>query len=235
MFQVFRNPVGDPLQKQVSGTYHTLRWGIAFLAVVFPFVLWWGGRLKAGLPLQSSMSAYYYAGPAGAVTGTMRDWFVGLLFALAAPMYLYKGFTPRENRLLNVASILAVGVAIFPMSWPPNSGGSSFSLHGACAICAFLCLALVAWLCPKDSLKYMENVSKRSHYKRIYLFTGIFMAGFPILAWVLTTFFGKPGKLVFWTEALGLLGFAAYWTVKSLEMLETQGEVKALRGELPLS
>jgi hypothetical protein len=77
----------------------------------------------------------------------MRDWFVGALFAIAACLYLYKGFTPKENRLLNLAAVFAVGVAIFPMNWPPKNWPppgwpnepicNTFTagyVHGTCAV-----------------------------------------------------------------------------------------------------
>lgn len=222
----------NPIQKHVSATYYTLRWGVAAIAFFFPIVLWVGGSLKAGLPLQDSMSHYYHAGPEGAATGTMRDWFVGFLFALGALMYLYKGFTRLENVLLNVASILAIGVALFPMSWPPGSGGGAFSRHGACAIGAFLCLALVAWLSPRRSLKLMREAPKRARFAMAYWGVAVFMTVFPIVAWILTTLLGEPGKVVFTMEALGLLGFVGYWLLKSFEMRITQAEAKALRGVL---
>jgi len=228
MFQQVETPVDGPLTKHVSATYYTLRWGVATIAVLFPLFLWFGGQLFADLPLQDSMSHYYHA-PEGAPTGLMRDWFVGFLFALGGLMYIYKGFTSLENVLLNVASILAICVAVFPMAWPPGSGGV-FTLHGACAIGAFACLALVAWLSPGRSLKLMSDESKRDRYTAAYWVVGIFMGVFPIVAWLLTTFLGEPRKLIFGVEALGLLGFVGFWGTKSFEMRDTQGELKALRG-----
>lgn len=228
MFREVQTPIEGPLQKHLSATYYTLRWGVATIAALLPFFLWFGGALVADLPLQDSMSHYYHA-PEGAPTGLMRDWFVGFLFALGGLMYLYKGFTTIENVLLNAASVLAILVAVIPMAWPPGSGGG-FSLHGACAIAAFLCLALVAWLSPGRSLKLMPNGAKRSRYVLAYWVVGIFMVVFPLLAWLLTNLLGKPGKIIFAVEALGLLGFVGFWVTKSLEMRDTQGELKALKG-----
>lgn len=234
MIREAADSVDGPLQRHVSATYYTLRWGVALLAVAFPFALWWGGSLFVDLPLQDSLSHYYHA-PEGSATGLMRDWFVGFLFALGSLMYLYKGFTKLENVLLNVASILAIGVAIVPMRWPPGAGAGAFSVHGMCAIGAFLCLALVAWLSPGRSLALMEEGPKRTKYVAAYRVVGIFMAVFPVIAWLLTTFLGEPGKLIFTAETLGLLGFVGYWVTKSLEMRETQAEAKALRGMLTLT
>src|SRR5688572_6066749 len=85
------NPPPKPpsIQKHVLGTYFTLRLGLGVLAVAFPLVLVIGGKLWADLDLQDSMSRYYHATRSGR---SMRDWFVGILFAMGAVLYLYKGF-----------------------------------------------------------------------------------------------------------------------------------------------
>jgi len=220
----------DALQKHVSATYYTLRWGVAVIAVAFPFVLWIGGQVLYGLPLQDSMSAYYHA-PLGASSGEMRDVFVGVLFTLAGLMYVYKGLTQTENILLNVASVLAVGVAVFPMAWPPKSGGGLLSLHGICAVGAFFCLAVVALISPRlpgMSKKMMADARQRVKYAVAYRVVGGFMVVFPGLAWVLTTMVGDSGRFIFVAETFGLFGFTGYWVTKSLEIRATQSEMKAL-------
>ena len=79
----------EDLQKHFTATYVNLRIGMAVIAMAFPILLWVGGLLQ-GLELQPSMSDYYHA---GSPAGLMRDWFVGLLFAVGVFLYLYKGFT----------------------------------------------------------------------------------------------------------------------------------------------
>ena len=231
MFREIKGGGDEQIRTHVYATYFTLRWGVAALALIFPWVLVLGGTLYANVPWQDSLSAYYHA-PIGISNGTMRDWFVGFLFALGALMYLYKGFKPLENWLLNIASILTLGVAIFPMEWPPSSSEGVFSLHGFCAIGAFVCLALVSWISPKFSLKLMPPGPKRTRYVWAYVTIGIFMLLFPGIAWLLTNIMGDPGKFIFTAEVLGLLGFTGYWVTKSLEMWDTKGELKAIRGNV---
>jgi hypothetical protein len=48
------------LSKSISGTYFSLRTGLAFLAFAFPLLLLLGGSF-AKVPIQGSMSAYYHA------------------------------------------------------------------------------------------------------------------------------------------------------------------------------
>jgi hypothetical protein len=231
MLQETDQPVDGPLQRHISATYYTLRWGVAALGVLFPIALSVGGYLLGDLPLQASMSDYYHA-PEGAATGVMRDWFVGFLFALAALMYLYKGFTRLENVLLNIAGLLALGVAIFPNAWPPASATGLFSVHGVCAVGAFACLALVAWLSPKRSLVLMPEGRQRRAYAAAYRVAATGMLLSPLVAWLLISLAGQQGKLIFVIETLALLAFVGYWVTKSFEMHETHGELKALRGAL---
>ena len=106
------SPGAGDIQKHLNATYHTLRWGLGWIAVAFPFVLVIGGMVYIRDPeqlVEGSMSAYYHAEHAGR---SMRNWFVGTLFALGALLHIYKGFTPKENFLLDAAGLLAVGVAV---------------------------------------------------------------------------------------------------------------------------
>jgi hypothetical protein len=98
------------LQENILSTYFTLRLGIIVLAFALPVILYVGGRVWGGIPdLPGSMSAYDDENG-----GTMRDWFVGILCTVGAFLYLYKGFSPLENILLNLAGGFAVGVAMIP-------------------------------------------------------------------------------------------------------------------------
>ena len=104
----------NPLEKHILATYLSLRYGLAAIAFSFPVLLWIGGHLYAHVGLQNSMSAYYYACTEGR---SIRTWFCGTLFAVAACLYLYKGYRRAENIALNLAGLLALGIAEFPMDW----------------------------------------------------------------------------------------------------------------------
>lgn len=105
------NPQGATTDHIVA-TYFYLRIGMATLALVFPLLLWLYGAVVLSIPIQGSMSAYYHT--------EMRDAFVGILCAIGAFLFLYKGFTKLEDWLLNAAGLLAVLVAFFPMNPDPN-------------------------------------------------------------------------------------------------------------------
>ena len=94
-------PWTGELQKHVFTTYVTLRYGLVFIGALLPIVLYAVGAAY-GITLQGSMSG------SGGRRRPARDCFVGGLFAVAACLYLYKGFSPSENRALNLAGIFGL-------------------------------------------------------------------------------------------------------------------------------
>ena len=109
----------------IVATYFYLRVGMAVLALVFPLLLWLYGDFFLSIPIQGSMSAYYHT--------EMRDAFVGILCAIGAFLFLYKGFTKLEDWLLNAAGLFAVLVAFFPMNPDPNPPKPGEALAAAVA------------------------------------------------------------------------------------------------------
>lgn len=205
--------INKQLLRHLLMTYFNQRVGMAFLAFIFPFFLWFVGETK-DIQLQDSMSAYYHQ----LVNGeSMRDWFVGFLCAIGVFLYLYKGFGKRENIALNIAGICAVGVAMVPMAWECGDDCPTFTWHGAFAISLFFCLAYVCICLAKDSLKYLKNPGLVNYYRWLYNLLGLLMIGLPVSAFLVLKFAGQSW-VVFAIEASGVCTFAAYWTVKSVEL-----------------
>ena len=102
-----KSEVESKLRNHVLRTYLSLRLGLIVLGVLLPLVLWIGG-VYAGIPLQPSISQYYHT--------ALGDVFVGFLWAVAAILYLYKGFSEKENYALNLAAIFLIGVSLIPTS-----------------------------------------------------------------------------------------------------------------------
>ena len=50
------------LADQIQGTYFRLRFTVAILGLLFPVILYFGGRMNS-FGLRGSMSAYYWATP----------------------------------------------------------------------------------------------------------------------------------------------------------------------------
>lgn len=225
--KILRDMNPNELENHVFDTYFKLRTGIAALAILFPFILWLGGHIYAGLPLQDSMSAYYHA---SIDDRSMRNWFVGILFAIGAFLYLYKGFSDREDISLNLAGIFAWGIALFPMEWGCTPNCSKISVHGISAVLFFLCIAFVCIVCSTDTVRLIPNEQSKRKYKTAYYVLGGLMISSPLLAFIITLITRQTGSILFYVEAVGAFAFAFYWLVKSRELSATNAERRVLHG-----
>lgn len=222
------------IEDHVYATYNGLRWGMTALAFGFPVVIYVIGGMYC-IDLQGSLSAYYWAS-GFASYAPVRVWFVGGLFAIAAFLYLYKGFSVGENHALNLAAVFAIGVAACPMDWPDSH--RLFTPHGASAVLLFCCLGYVAIFRSRDTLPYLPIARGRTpedHAKRLriygltYKVLGAVMVILPVCAWALAT----KDKRVFFIEAAGIWAFATFWGVKSYEMHRSRVIRSALKGQAP--
>ena len=232
-----------PLNEHIFGTYFALRMSMVVFGILLPIVVVSVGLLFYGISLQPSISDYYWASPTKKLfdttlfdqTAPSRVWFVGGIFAIAACLVVYRGFSPRENNILNIAALLAVGVAIFPMCKATATVQcGQFSLHGICAIAMFGCLCRVIWKHAKDTLKWLPHDAKpnakqfETYYQRI----SVTVMLLPVAAFVVNYFAGES-IFILVLETLSIWTFAAYWWVKSWELSKSRATRKALRGEQP--
>ncbi len=137
----------NTLLEHIYDSYNWLRIGMAVTAFAFPPLLWAWGKFLYGLPLQGSMSAYYWASPGGdpPVDPPVRVWFVGLIFAIGFFLFLYKKYSRLEEVALDAAAIFLIGAALVPMCGSDVGQCSSWSFwHGWFAIAFFILIALVA-------------------------------------------------------------------------------------------
>ncbi len=219
------------LQTHMLGTYHNLRIGIGVIGIGLPVVIGLGGAIADGEPLRQSMSAYYYS-PA------MRDVFVGVLIAIGACLYLYKGFSSKENRALNLAGVMVVGVALFPTSPPGDKEGSFLTVHSALAVLFFACIAYVAIFRASDTLRLIRDKDRAVRLRNTYRALGIGMLVSPLIA-VGVAFALQPSReersVVFFLEGAAVLMFGIFWLVKSRELRETDASLLALEGKLKAS
>jgi hypothetical protein len=252
---------GKPVDLRIHmlSTYRTLRISLVVIALVIPWLLWIGGAFisKQRLPLQPSISDYYHANemtrtevaaraaalsagvdrPTVAILsgrGVMRNWFVGVLFAISAMLAVYKGYRPAEDLALNLAAVFATLVALVPNQWVDDPK-PVLPFHGTFAVLFFLCIAYVCIFCASATLPLVKDEDRRKRYRRFYKIIGWAMVASPVLAAVLTQFFGLRASYVFFTEASGVYAFGAYWWVKTHELNETNADRRAARGELKLA
>lgn len=219
-------PTENPIYDNISEAYRQLRIGMALLAIAMPIALMVGGGLST---IQTSLSAYYHFDG-----GVMRDWFVGILWAIGAFVLFYKGYTNRENIALNIAGIAAVTVALFPTGCTdtlcePGTVLPSYSsiIHGTAAVTFFLLIAYVCVCRSGDTLQLMEDQDQKNRFTLIYRLLGLAMVVMP-LGVIAIEFLGNRGvRENFWimlVEVIGIAVFATFWLYKSHEirLLERQ-------------
>src|SRR5947209_5582516 len=164
----------NQLRDHIFATYIHMRIGLAVLALLFPIGLYLIGLIAYGIAPQDSMSAYYFAqmsDQAMQYAFPMRVWFVGILWAIGAFLYLYRGFSTTEYRLLNIAGLAAIVVAVVPMGVPEvckYCGTSALAwVHFGAAGVLFICMALVAWACTDETLVTLPD-PQRKVFRAIY-------------------------------------------------------------------
>ncbi len=218
----------DELQKSILSTYFTLRMGIVVLSMMFPLILYFGGIWWGGIHnLATSMSAYY-----GENGGTMRNWFVGILWTVGSFLYLYKGFSAFENVLLNFAGGFAVGIAMVPCNCWKDAVGPSNKLHAFVAVSFFVSMALVCLFCANDTINLLPDKKNQDAFKRRYRAIGIVLLASPLAAVITSYALGQHNKYKFFIEAFGVWTFGYYWWTKSREFRITSVEKRAAHGML---
>jgi hypothetical protein len=170
------------------------------------------------------MSAYYYT--------SMRNVFVGALVAVGFFLFLYKGFSKREDLALTLAGAFAVGVAMFPTKAKGASWDMVSVLHTSLAVAFFLCIAYVCIWRASDTLSLIRDIEKARKYQATYSVIGIAMIISPLAAILLAYLLEEARVVIFAVEAAGVVVFAIYWFIKSKEMKETDAESLALEGLL---
>jgi hypothetical protein len=212
--------VDDGLLRSIKTTYRTLRIGLGSIALALPPVLAIVGFAR-GVPLQSSLSAYYYT--------AMRDVFVGVLFAAGAALFLYKGYSRSEDWVLDFAGTFAIGVALFPT----KADAGPITVHGVSAVLFFVCLAYVAIFRASETLALITDEDRKRAYQRIYGILGTAMLALPAIAAVLVSAFqidleeGSTKTVVFFVESAAIYAFGLFWLVKSHEIHGTQKQQQA--------
>jgi hypothetical protein len=122
----------EALQKHILSTYNSLRFGMFVIAAATPIVVVFWGKIF-GVDWQNSIGAYYFAPIGNNLEYSVypgRVLFIGILFALGSFLYLYKGFSRREDVALNLAGAFALGVAVCPMY--AQAGYIAFSIQKTC-------------------------------------------------------------------------------------------------------
>jgi hypothetical protein len=196
-------------------SYLVMRKLVGILGVALPIILLIGAAIFRKLPVQSSISAYYYT--------NMQDALTGILFAVAMFLFCYNGYGRLDTASSNIAAVGAIGVALFPSSLkslvpaavlsrrhpavgvfqlPDNISGV---FHVVFASLFFLTIAFIAFFVFTKGGQKARNV--------LYRVCAVIIVA--MLVSIAITEGVKPGsRLVFVFETAALWAFGVSWLVK---------------------
>jgi hypothetical protein len=170
----------------------------------------------------ASATAFLAAGSIDSISGSYghggpsRDIFVGSMFAIAAFMAAYNGYSGTEAVLAKVVALSALGVALFP----GGSGTDSKlidSIHTVASLVMFSALvALCRVFYRRAKGKGLPGASRRAWLYAV-------CAAVMLIAMVLVVvdhFLGRPlqaaiPRLVFHCEHIALIAFGVAWLAAS--------------------
>jgi hypothetical protein len=195
----------------LADAYAYLQKAVGLIAVTLPFVVAIGNPLTGGHGMEGSISAYYYT--------HMGNYFVGALFALGV-FFMSYNYRPLpdyriDNYLSNVASVMAVGVALFPTASDAGaaSGGAKTVavLHLVCAGVLFVLLAVFSlFLFTRTDAGAAVAPAKRRR-NALYRACGVI-----IVAALVAVAAAEILKIhvLFWLESVMVVAFGISWLVK---------------------
>jgi hypothetical protein len=157
----------------------------------------------------ASVSASYYEG------GWSQSIFIGFLFAIAAFLLAYNGFSKTEMILSKVASVAALGVALFPCECGTHAALVPY-VHGASAAVMFLILAYFCYA-------FYQRARKKGYPQAKFRAAVYAGCGVAIVLSIVTLAFDhfSHGALtqsiprVFYGESGGLIAFGISWLTAS--------------------
>ena len=219
----------------ISSCYFRLRRGLALIALLFPILLW----LRAGPgELRTSISAYYHVAGDGSFL-TTRDLFVGVLCAVGAFLYFYKGYSRREMVALNLAGISALIIALVPVDFPynPDAWPSPPGLvHNFGSLFFFLAIAYVCLCRSHDTLELIADERRRARFGGVYQLLGALMIVAPLAATGLHLLIPREADEAYWVLAIEVAAiwvFASFWLVKSREIKAIERQLRHAREPEP--
>jgi hypothetical protein len=199
-------------------SYLIQRRGMALLAAAFPCLFLVSTFILERTPFQRSISAYYHT------LDLERNLFVGVLFAIAVFLILYKGYRKLEDYILDIAGISIAGVALCPTDKVGDSNGYSLSAHSVFALVFFVCIFIVCVFMSEETLKHVQDEDRKRSFRRLYRICAGVMIVAVALA-VISQLFSEElvhtlhiKSALFWFEAVGVWAFSAFWYIKTREI-----------------
>ncbi len=166
-------------------------------------------QLASGELLHSISESYHYRA---------RDWFVGLLFAVAALFLSFKGENSRERKLTILASLCAALVAVAPCECGRTPTLIS-KFHFPAAAGVFAIMGYFCWRfrrTAKSKVARYPEANRRAHVYTACLL-GMIACGFMAVAYAVASKWIDEvfPNYIFWLEAIGLVSFGVSWLTAS--------------------
>ena len=192
--------MGAPRRPEID--QYTIKFLIGAIAFSLP---WIELGLTGGSITSISASFWFDPGP------WPRDIFVGSLFAISAFMLAYNGLSEPEMWLAKVASLAALGVAMFPCQCGDLAREIIPRVHLISAAAMF---AVLACFCYIFFCRARAKGHRQANWRAaIYSVTGVGMLA--SMALFLLYAISKGEELVLWGETLGLVSFGIAWLTAS--------------------
>jgi hypothetical protein len=192
--------IGAPRRPEID------QYAIKFIIGAIAFSLpWIEIALTAGSITSISASFWWDAGP------WPRNILVGFLFAIAAFLLAYNGLSEIEMWLAKVASLAALGIAMFPCDCGDPGHEILRHVHGVSAAAMFAVLTAFCYI-------FMRRARAKKHRKAqwraaIYSLCGVGML--VSIALFVIQAVTKREVLILWGETLGLVSFGISWLTAS--------------------
>jgi UDP-N-acetylmuramyl pentapeptide phosphotransferase/UDP-N-acetylglucosamine-1-phosphate transferase len=205
-------------------SYYTMRRMVGLIALTLPLGLAAGSILTAllgpahQLPhplLQRSISDYYYT--------SMRDYYVGSLFAIAAFLACSRGYDLHDEITGYLAGACVLGVAVCPSFNPRGTYYTSQDfafgfLHTVFAALMYLFLSYICIFRFRKSSSEKHPTRRKQHRNRIYGISGVIMVVCMVIMVGLTLRsvieLRHPSRWLFWCETVALCAFGVAWLTK---------------------
>jgi hypothetical protein len=211
-------------------SYLTMRRLIGGLGIMLPFIVVAGGLVLGQADLQVSISAYYYT--------NMRDFYVGILSAIALFLLSYRGYERIDDVVSTLGGVCALGLIIFPTAL--YSGQSvkvgvfslpdetSQLLHVFCGALFFLSLSFTStFLFTRHTPGVLGKAKRRRNV--IYRWCGVIMLLSVACIPVYTAFFQKTGLQgvypILMLETIASIAFGTSWLVKGSTLFRDDRKV----------
>ena len=200
-------PIPTPAKEEID--HRTIKLIVGGIAILLPVLTYCLSHEAL-----TSISESYFEGD------WPRNIFVGFLFAIGALMQGYNGLSKWDMVLSKVASIAALGIALFPCTCGRPDVG--FNVHYTCATIMFLVLAYFCYRFYRRATgKAARDKSHTEAKARAWIYAACGLAISLGLVLLLANALSKKAisdahpDVVFWGETIGLVAFGISWLTAS--------------------